>query len=104
MKIERFTLGRGGRSAHQGSAQLQAILQVREAGILVYRSGVSQIANIPLHSPDFRQSIHVGFKIAAEISGRYRDALKANEAIIARNVTQNLFVRHLETHLRLILS
>ena len=34
-------------------------------------------------------------KIAAEMGSRYTDALKANEAIIARNVTTNLFDRHI---------
>ena len=47
------------------------------------------------YRPDFRQLIHVGFKVAAELGARYLDALAANEAIIARNVTHNLFARHL---------
>ena len=48
------------------------------------------------YNPDFRQLIHVGFKVAAELGDRYLDALEANEAIIARNVTHNLFARHLQ--------
>jgi hypothetical protein len=44
---------------------------------------------------NFRQLIHVGFKVAAEMKGRYTDALKANEVVIARNVTENLFDRHI---------
>jgi hypothetical protein len=44
---------------------------------------------------NFRQLIHVGFKVAAEMKNRYTDALKANEAIIARNVTENLLERHI---------
>ena len=50
----------------------------------------------PAYNPDLRQLIHVGFKVAAEMGARYRDALKANEAIIARNVTHNLFDRHIK--------
>ena len=49
----------------------------------------------PKYNQHFRQFIHVSFKIAAEMGPRYLDALKANEAIIARNVTENLFVRHI---------
>ncbi len=49
----------------------------------------------PGYNPDFRQLIHVGFKVAAEMGSRYLDALTANEAVIARNVTNNLFARHL---------
>ena len=49
----------------------------------------------PLYNPDLRQLLHVGFKIAAKMGNRYTDALKANEEIIARNVTHNLYDRHL---------
>ena len=50
----------------------------------------------PEYNADFRQLIHVGFKVAAELGPRYLDALAANEAVVARNVTHNLFARHLQ--------
>ena len=49
----------------------------------------------PRYNLHFRQLIHVSFKIAAEMGSRYTDALKEHEAIIARNVTGNLFERHI---------
>ena len=49
----------------------------------------------PDYNADFRQLIHVGFKVAAEMGPRYLDALKTHETIIARNVTHNLFARHI---------
>jgi len=49
----------------------------------------------PAYNLHFRQLIHVSFKVAAEMGSRYTDALKAHEAIIARNVTANLFERHI---------
>ena len=49
----------------------------------------------PDYNPDFRQLLHVGFKVAAKMGARYTDALRANEAVIARNVTANLFERHI---------
>lgn len=49
----------------------------------------------PDYNPNFRQLIHVGFKVAAEMGDRYISALKANETIISRNVTTNLFDRHI---------
>ena len=52
--------------------------------------------NNPDYNPDFRQLIHVGFKVAAGMGARYLDALEAHETIIARNVTHNLFARHLQ--------
>jgi tagaturonate epimerase len=44
----------------------------------------------------FRQLIHVGFKIAAKKGDRYLNALKKHEAVIAKNVTGNLFERHMK--------
>ena len=44
----------------------------------------------------FRQLIHVGFKIAAKQGDRYLNALKKHEAVIAKNVTENLFERHMK--------
>ena len=48
------------------------------------------------YNQNFRQLIHVGFKVAAEMKERYTNALKANEAIIAKNVTTNLWERHIK--------
>ncbi|MGO8835798.1 MAG: tagaturonate epimerase family protein [Limisphaerales bacterium] len=45
---------------------------------------------------NFRQLLHVGFKLAAQMGDRYLSALKKHEVVIARNVTENLFERHLK--------
>jgi hypothetical protein len=50
----------------------------------------------PDYNPDFRQLIHVGFKVAAEMGASYLDALEKYEKIIAQNVTDNLFTRHIK--------
>jgi hypothetical protein len=47
------------------------------------------------YNSNFRQLIHVGFKVAAKMGARYTDALKASESVIARNVTGNLLKRHI---------
>jgi tagaturonate epimerase len=47
------------------------------------------------YNPSLRQLLHVGFKIAAKMGRRYLDLLEANEAVIARNVTENLMDRHI---------
>lgn len=49
----------------------------------------------PVYNLHFRQLLHVSFKIAAELGDSFIDALRANEAIVARNVTENLYMRHL---------
>jgi hypothetical protein len=40
--------------------------------------------------------LHVGFKIAAKQGDRYLNALKKHETVIAKNVTENLFERHMK--------
>ena len=48
------------------------------------------------YNPHFRQLLHVGFKVAAKKGDRYLEMLEANEAIVGRNVTMNLYERHLK--------
>jgi hypothetical protein len=47
------------------------------------------------YNSSLRQLLHVGFKVAAKMGPRYLDLLKQNEAIIAKNVTTNLYDRHI---------
>jgi hypothetical protein len=47
------------------------------------------------YNPSFRQLLHVGFKVAAKLGERYTRELEANEAVIAKNVTTNLWDRHI---------
>jgi hypothetical protein len=50
----------------------------------------------PAYNQSLRQLLHVGFKVAAKMGSRYLDALEANEEIVARNVTENLYERHIK--------
>ncbi len=43
-----------------------------------------------------RQLLHVSFKVAAKAGQRYTDLLKANESIVAEQVSRNLYERHLK--------
>ncbi len=52
--------------------------------------------NCSEYNPSLRQLIHVAFKIAARMGRRYLDAMAAAEPLIARNVTENLWVRHIQ--------
>ena len=56
------------------------------------------LRHIPNHSsfnPHVRQLLHVSFKIAAKAGARYTDLLKANESIVAKQVTENIYQRHM---------
>lgn len=44
---------------------------------------------------NFRQILHVGYKVAAQMDDRYLSALEKHEDIIAGNVTENIYDRHI---------
>lgn len=48
----------------------------------------------PKYDLNVRQLLHVAYKVAAKMGNRYLDALKANENVISKNVTSNLFDKH----------
>ncbi len=50
----------------------------------------------PSFNSHLRQLIHVGYKIAAQMGDRYLKLLEACEPTIAKNVTENLYERHLK--------
>ena len=58
-------------------------------------SAVRHIPGHPEFNANIRQLLHVSFKLAAKAGTRYTDLLKANEAIVAKNVIENLYDRHL---------
>jgi hypothetical protein len=60
-----------------------------------YTSALRHVPGNPAYNASLRQLLHVGFKVAAKMGPRYLGLLEANEAIIAKNVTENLFVRHI---------
>ena len=50
----------------------------------------------PAYNPSFRQLLHVGFKVAAKMGDRYTKELDEHEDVIAKNVTTNLWDRHIK--------
>jgi len=49
----------------------------------------------PRFNPHVRQLLHVSFKVAAKQGARYTDLLLAHRDIVGRQVTENLYQRHL---------
>lgn len=49
----------------------------------------------PAFNNHLRQLLHVGFKVAAKLGRRYLDLLEKFETVVAKNVTENLFERHI---------
>ena len=50
----------------------------------------------PAYNRHFRQLIHVGFKVAAEMGPAYYQALEAHAGTIGRLVTENLLEKHIK--------
>jgi hypothetical protein len=61
-----------------------------------YTSALRHDQSNPAYNPSFRQLLHVGFKVAAKMGDKYLKALEANEEIVAKNVTENLYDRHIK--------
>jgi hypothetical protein len=60
-----------------------------------YTSALRHVPGAATYNSSLRQLLHVGFKVAAKMGQRYLELLEANEAVIARNVTENLYGRHI---------
>jgi tagaturonate epimerase len=50
----------------------------------------------PAFNPSLRQLVHVGFKVAAQMGEQYLSMLTTCEVAVSRNVTTNLYDRHLK--------
>jgi hypothetical protein len=50
----------------------------------------------PLYNLHLRQLLHVGYKVAAQMGDRYYSALREYQSDVSRNVTENLWVRHIK--------
>ena len=61
-----------------------------------YASTLRHDQKCELYNSNFRQLLHIGYKIAAEMGSRYLDGLVKYEKVIAQNVTENIYERHLK--------
>ncbi|MGA3074536.1 MAG: tagaturonate epimerase family protein [Bryobacteraceae bacterium] len=76
--------------------RLPAPAEVRDWSAEQYAGAVRHNPANPDFNPHVRQLLHVGYKIAARMGARYTDMLVACEESVSRNVTENLFTRHIE--------
>jgi hypothetical protein len=60
-----------------------------------YVNALRHIPGHPEFNPHFRQLLHVAFKLAAKAGPRYLNLVQANESVVARNVTENIYERHM---------
>ncbi len=60
-----------------------------------YAATLRHDASDPRYNPHFRQLLHVGFKVAAEMGDRFLDTLRHHSDVVGQDVTENLFERHI---------
>ena len=61
-----------------------------------YANTLRHVQNHAGFNQHFRQLLHIAFKLAAKEGARFTDLLKANALIVGKNVTENLYDRHLK--------
>ena len=77
-------------------AQLPAAATVNGWTAEQFVSALRHDRNNKAFNPHLRQLLHVGYKIAAKMGDRYLEALQTHADSISRNVTANLYERHLK--------
>jgi tagaturonate epimerase len=60
-----------------------------------YANALRHDQSCPEFNPHVRQLLHVGYKVAAKMGSRYLEMVRDCEVSVARNVTTNLFERHI---------
>jgi hypothetical protein len=59
-------------------------------------SAIRHVPSHPRFNAHIRQLLHVSFKVAAKQGSRYTNLLVENETVVAEQVTQNIYQRHLK--------
>ena len=61
-----------------------------------FAAAIRHVPTNPAFNPSLRQLLHVSFKVAAQHGSRYTALLEANREIVGRQVTDNLYERHMK--------
>ena len=76
--------------------ELPSASEVDQWGSEKFANTLRHIPGHPDYNPNFRQLIHVGYKIAAESGNYYTDLLSKHHDLVGSCVEENLFDRHLK--------
>jgi hypothetical protein len=77
-------------------SKLPSAAEVRSWSAEQYTSALRHDQSNPAFNVHLRQLLHVGYKVAASMGERYTRLLEACKDSIARNVTINLYERHIQ--------
>jgi hypothetical protein len=78
------------------ASQLPGAAEVNTWSSKHYAAALRHDPSNQAYNPHLRQLLHVGYKVAAKMGDRYYDALREYETDVARNVTENLWERHIK--------
>ncbi len=78
------------------SNKLPSVAEVNSWDGNKYAQSLRHDQSNPNYNPHLRQLLHVGYKIAADMGDEYLDALAKNEDVISKNVTENIYSRHIK--------
>jgi tagaturonate epimerase len=76
--------------------QLPTPLNVMKWDSQKFADTLRHIPGHPDYDPMFRQLIHVGYKVAAELTGDYISMLEKYSEIVGEQVTENILERHIK--------
>lgn len=76
-------------------AKLPTAEQIAEWSGEQYARALRHNRQDPLYNPDFRQLVHVSYKIAAELGDEFYAALNRNADVVAQQVKENILDRHI---------
>jgi len=77
-------------------AKLPPPAEVSDWSAEQYTGALRHVQSNPNFNPNVRQLLHVGYKVAAKMGERYLSMLRESEESIARNVTENIYDRHIQ--------
>ena len=77
-------------------SKLPAVEEVAEWSGEKYANTLRHIPGHPDYNPNFRQLIHVGYKVAAEMGEKYTSLLEKNAEVVGGCVEENIYERHLK--------
>lgn len=75
--------------------KLPSVEEVNTWSSADYVSALRHDLDCPSYNADFRQLIHVAYKVAYELGTEYTEALSRHRDVVAKNVKYNLLERHI---------
>ena len=78
------------------NSKLPSVDEVGEWSSEKFANTLRHIPGHPDYNPNFRQLIHVGYKVASEMGVKYTDLLKKHADIVGQCVEENIYERHLK--------